>query len=164
MLSHHQFSLSKPCESYQHVKDGVSWALLENPRQTDGHDLLLCGHLYKPGVCLQLRCEAELNLREMEHVPAWPLQEAADEQLLGWSHSLCVILAAPPLAAALGYSTAQNHTRAAGERQGSRAERLTFHHPGGKDTKCTLLPLKSGNGKSFSEIKKKYASSFSAQK
>lgn len=30
MLSHHQLSLSKPCESYQHVKDGESWALLRN--------------------------------------------------------------------------------------------------------------------------------------
>lgn len=30
MLSHHQLSLSKPCESYQHVKDGESWALLGN--------------------------------------------------------------------------------------------------------------------------------------
>lgn len=83
MLSHHQFS--KPCESYRHVKDGESRTLAGNtePQTIWCLWLLLCGHPYMPRGYLYFRREVELNLRAREHLPAGPLQQAADEQLWG---------------------------------------------------------------------------------
>lgn len=83
MLSHHQFS--KPCESYRHVKDGESRTLAGNrePQTIWCLWLLLCGHPYMPRGYLYFRSEVELNLRAREHLPAGPLQQAADEQLWG---------------------------------------------------------------------------------
>lgn len=83
MLSHHQFS--KPCESYRHVKDGESQTLAGNrePQTIWCLWLLLCGHPYMPRGYLYFRSEVELNFRAREHLPAGPLQQAADEQLWG---------------------------------------------------------------------------------